>query len=46
MLMYVVHGRSQARCIFYFINDVWYIYLVRKKYEMIEIVQFMKWKLL
>jgi hypothetical protein len=26
--------------------DVWYIYLMRYKYEMIEIVQFMKWKLL
>jgi hypothetical protein len=26
--------------------DVWYIYLMRKKYEMIEIVQLMNWKLL
>jgi hypothetical protein len=26
--------------------DVWYIYLMKKKYEMIEIVQFMKWKFL
>jgi hypothetical protein len=25
--------------------DVWYIYLMRKNYEMIEIVQFMKSKL-
>jgi hypothetical protein len=27
-------------------NDVWYIYLIRNKYKMIEIFQFMKWKLL
>jgi hypothetical protein len=31
---------SRLWCIFYFFNDVWYIYLVRKNYEMIEIVQF------
>jgi hypothetical protein len=26
--------------------DVWYIYFMRQKYEIIEIFQFMKWKLL